>query len=362
MKFVKILAKHLLRIIIVILAVALAYVLYMVFTYNRIDDHLQLSPSGSPALEMLPADGEFTVVTQNCGFGAYSPDFTFFMDGGTQSWANDKETVIYDINCAADTAAFFSPDFILFQEIDTDSTRSYHVDEREQLKELFKEYAEIFAVNYHSAFLMYPFTQPHGFCNAGIQTFSKARIASAERRSLEISTSFSKFLDLDRCYSVARILVSDGKELVLYNIHASAYGGSDAIRTSQMTQLFNDMLSEYEKGNYCVCGGDFNHDFTGNSAEVLGIKEGADFGWAQPFPVDLLPEGIKRCIDYDDPKLIPTTRNCDIPAGPDSQTFVIDGFLVSDNVEVTELHNVDTGFAYSDHNPVMMRFTLKGLQ
>jgi hypothetical protein len=41
---------------------------------------------------------------------------------------------------------------------------------------------------------------------------------------------------------------------------------------------------------------------------------------------------------------------------------VIDGFLVSDNVEVTELHNVDTGFAYSDHNPVMMRFTLKGLQ
>ncbi|MBP5292045.1 MAG: endonuclease/exonuclease/phosphatase family protein [Lachnospiraceae bacterium] len=359
MKLTKSVLKYIFRIFIVIAAVVVAYVMYVVLSYSRIDDHIKLTPSGYPLLNVLPVDGEYTIVTQNCGFGAYSPDFTFFMDGGTQSWANDKETVIYDIDCAADTAASFSPDFILFQEVDTDSTRSYHVDQREQLAIHFMDYAEVFAVNYHSAFLMYPFTQPHGASNAGIQTFSRAKITSAERRQIEISEGLSKFLDLDRCYSVSRIPVSDGKEMVLYNIHSSAYGGSDAIRSSQMTQLFNDMLSEYEKGNYCVCGGDFNHDFTGNSARVLGIKEGSDFGWAQPFPIDLLPEGISRCIDYDNPELIPTARNCDIPAGPDSQTFVLDGYLVSDNVEVTELHNIDTGFAYSDHNPVVMKFVFK---
>ena len=37
---------------------------------------------------------------------------------------------------------------------------------------------------------------------------------------------------------------------------------------------------------------------------------------------------------------------------------VVDGFLVSDNVEATA-ENIDTDFAYSDHNPVLLRFTLK---
>ncbi|MBQ1423610.1 MAG: endonuclease/exonuclease/phosphatase family protein, partial [Lachnospiraceae bacterium] len=177
-------------------------------------------------------------------------------------------------------------------------------------------------------------------------------------RSLTISTGFSKFLDLDRCYSVSRIPVKDGKELVLYNIHSSAYGGSDEIRTAQITQLTEDMLAEYKKGNYCVCGGDFNHDFTGDSAIVLGGSGTGEFGWAQPFPAELLPEGISRCIDYDDESLVATCRNCDVPYGPDCKVFVVDGFLVSDNVSVLELHNVDTGFAYSDHQPVVMRFQL----
>ena len=152
--------------------------------------------------------------------------------------------------------------------------------------------------------------------------------------------------------------MDNGRELVLYNVHTSAYGGSDEIRTSQITQLAQDMYEEYQKGNYCVCGGDFNHDFTGDSTLVLGGAEMGEFGWAQPFPAELLPEGISRCIDYGDPELIPTCRNCDVPYGPDCQTFVVDGFLVSDNVRVLEVHNVDTGFAYSDHNPVMLRFQL----
>ena len=349
----------LLGIIVLLILIVTGYVLYVIISYYRIDDRQSLDMEGKSKSDVFMLDKEYTVMIYNIGFGAYTQDFTFFMDGGTQSWANDKETVIRNIDAAADMAASFSPDFILFQEVDTDSTRSYHVDEREQMIAYFGDYSEVFAVNYHSAFIMYPLTQPHGASNAGIQTFSRARITSAERRQLEISKGPDRYLDLDRCYSVSRIPVSDGKELILYNIHSSAYGGNDAIRTSQMTQLFNDLLSEYGKGNYCVCGGDFNHDFTGNSAEVLGVKEGADYGWAHPFPAELLPEGISRCIDYDDPELVASSRNCDVPAGPDSQTFVLDGFLVTGNVEVKELHNIDTGFAYSDHNPVVMRFVLK---
>ena len=37
---------------------------------------------------------------------------------------------------------------------------------------------------------------------------------------------------------------------------------------------------------------------------------------------------------------------------------VLDGFIVSDNVRVNSVRNIDTGFAYSDHNPVRMEFVL----
>ena len=340
------------------IVVVLGYLLYVILSYNRIDDMQTLQPEGTAAESQVKTGQTYTVVSQNCGFGAYSPEFTFFMDGGTESWAKDRETVVANINAAAEKVLSYDPDFVLLQEIDTDSTRSYHVDQRAQMTGLFPDYSQVFAVNYHSAFLMYPFTQPHGASNSGILTFSKTGISSALRRSLPISTGFSKFLDLDRCYSVSRIPVENGRELVLYNVHTSAYGGSDEIRTAQITQLTQDILAEYEKGNYCVCGGDFNHDFTGDSTLVLGGEDMGEFGWAQPFPTDLLPAGISQCLQYDDEQLIPTCRNCDVPYGPDCQVFVVDGYLVTDNVKVEELHNIDAGFSYSDHNPVLLKFSL----
>ena len=82
------------------------------------------------------------------------------------------------------------------------------------------------------------------------------------------------------------------------------------------------------------------------------------FRSAQPFPAEMLPEGLTRCDNYTDGKVEPTCRNCDIPYEEGNFTIIVDGFLVSDNVTATYLENVQTGFTYSDHNPVLMRFTL----
>ena len=343
----------------VLLAVILSYVGYVFFSYSRIPDKQSITPQGEALLAGVRTGETYTAVTQNLGFGAYTPDFTFFMDGGTESWAESRESVMDCIDQAIHEVQKAEPDFLLFQEADTDSTRSYHVDQQAQLRRAFPGYASAAAVNYHSAFLMYPFLQPHGKSNSGIVTFSKAGITSSTRRSLPISQSLSKFLDLDRCYTVSRIPAENGRELVLYNVHLSAYGGSEEIRTAQMTMLFNDMQSEYEAGNYCVCGGDFNHDFTGDSTQKLNGGETTDFGWAQPFPAQLLPEGISRCTAYTADELQPTCRNCDVPYKEGNFTIIVDGFLVSDNVTVTYLENVQTGFAYSDHNPVLLRFILQ---
>ena len=338
--------------------VVLGYLAYVILDYSRIPDMQELPIDHISTQAEVQTETEYVIITQNLGFGAYTQDFTFFMDGGTQSRAKSRDSVIACITEGAQTVAALDPDFILFQEVDLDSTRSHHTNQYDLLREQFGAYASCYAVNYDSAYLMYPFHSPHGASYSSLATFSTFDITSSMRRSFPISTSLSKFLDLDRCYSVSRIPVENGKELVLYNVHASAYGSDDSIRHAQMSMLFADMEAEYQKGNYVICGGDFNHDFTGDSSQKLNGAD-ADFGWAQPFPADMLPEGFSRCTDYSGEVLYPTCRNCDIPYEPGNFTIIVDGFIVSDNVNCITVQNVNTAFTYSDHAPVCMTFQLK---
>ena len=349
--------KILLCLFAVVVLAVLIYVAYVLLSYSRIEDRQPAETFRADGTSAVQAGKEYTIVTQNVGFGAYTADFTFFMDGGTQSRAASAESVKACIDAAAAQVRALDPDFILFQEVDFGSTRSYHTDQKQWLTDAFPGRDWAFAVNYHSAYLMYPLTCPHGASDSGILTLSRANITSSLRRQLPVAEGFSKLLDLDRCYSVSRIPVENGKELVLYNVHLSAYGSDDSVRTAQLTMLLSDMKAEYDQGNYCVCGGDFNHDFTGDSTLHLN-GEAAQFGWAMPFPADLLPEGISRCTDYED-GILPTCRNCDVPYKPGNFTIIVDGFLVSDNVTAVSVRNVQTDFVYSDHNPAVLRFILQ---
>ncbi|MCH5298403.1 MAG: endonuclease/exonuclease/phosphatase family protein [Ruminococcus sp.] len=351
--------KILLGVVATVLIIVIAYLLYVILTYNRIEDNQPLNVNSIAQSEQAEVGKTYTAVTYNIGFGAYTPDFTFFMDGGTQSWANSKESVERCIEGVAGTALDKEPDIVLYQEVDTDSTRSYHVNEADQIRSHYSGFNDIFAVNYHSAFLMYPFTQPHGASNSGLLTLSDMKIISATRRSFPISTGFSKFLDLDRCFSVSHIPADNGKELVIYNVHASAYGVDAEIQHAQFEMLFEDMKSEYDKGNFVVCGGDFNHDFTGNSKEKLNENVDGEHTWAAPFPDDLIPEGFEKQTNYKNNGLVATTRNCDIPYSEDSFTVILDGFITSDNVKVKSVENIQTDFEFSDHNPVVIEFELK---
>ncbi|MDO4961816.1 MAG: endonuclease/exonuclease/phosphatase family protein [Eubacteriales bacterium] len=336
---------------------------YLHFSYYRIEDNMTLTPASTGTYENADAGKEYTIITRNFGFGAYTADYTFFMDGGKSSWAASKESVINCVEQMADEALLFDMDFAVFQEIDTDGTRTYHVNESDIIADKMRGYDYTFAENYHSAFLMYPLAQPHGANNSGIMTLSKYRISSSVRRSLPISMGFSKFFDLDRCYSVSRISVDNGRELLIYNVHASAYEENAEIRTAQMAMLINDMQAEYEAGNYCVCGGDFNHDFTGSSVSELNNSSNlSSLSWVHPFPKEILTDGLhglRQCLEYDDGELVPTCRNCDVPYGDDCSVVIVDGFIVSENIEVTSLKNIDLKFACSDHNPVVMKFRMK---
>lgn len=344
--------------VLVIVVIAAAYVAYLFISYKRLPDNLPVEMDGGETAVSAVSGQEYDIVTWNLGFGAYSADYSFFMDGGTESRARSEAAVLENIGGGVDVLKNLNADFMLLQELDLQATRSYKVDEVALVRSSFEDYTAMFAQNYDSAYLFYPILKPHGATKAGILTLSSAGVESAIRHSLPVETGVMKFFDLDRCYSVSRIPVDNGKALCLYNLHLSAYTSDGRIATEQLEILLQDMAAEYAAGNYVVGGGDFNKDLLGNSSEVFGVS-GENYTWAQPIPAEIYPEGLSLVSSLDAANPVPSCRNADKAYQPgESFVLTVDGFIVSDNVHVSECRVMDEGFAYSDHNPVVMTFTL----
>lgn len=350
--------KVALCVLLALVMLAGGYFAYVMISYHRIGD--QELTVRSDTDEKIAAETDYTLVSWNIGFGAYEPDYGFFMDKGTQSWAWSEERLRANIAGIADTLKEYDADLLLLEEVDTNSTRTYHVNELELLQNALTQYpTSAFAQNYDSPFLFYPITQPHGRSRSGIWTASKFAATSASRVSLPVETGLTKLLDLDRCYSVTRLPVENGKELCLYTFHLSAYTSDGKIATEQLELLLNDMQAEYEKGNYAIAGGDFNKDLPeGGSEQYFGVStEGHN--WAQPIKRELFENRpLTLCAPIDEENPVASCRYADGPIHDGQLRVIVDGFIVSDNVSVAEARVLDDGFAHSDHNPVRLSFRL----
>ena len=108
-----------------------------------------------------------------------------------------------------------------------------------------------------------------------------------------------------------------------------------------------------------MCSSDLNKDLIGDCGACFGVK-GKEQSWCKPFKKENLPDGFSLVVPYDKKENIPSNRVADAPYDPKT-TFctTLDGFIVSDNVEVVKARTVQYDFMYSDHNPVNMSFKLK---
>ena len=280
--------KILIIVLLVLLVLAGGYVAYVFLDYHRIPDNQTLDVYEQEPQPIAQTGQGYRVLTWNIGFGAYEDDYGFFMDGGTESWAWSEDRLKANLAEISNVLLNEAADIYFLQEVDFDSTRTYHVDERPYLYQAQPDFCKLHAVNYDSPFLLYPLTQPHGASRSCLLTMAGLHVTSAVRRSLPVETGFTKLLDLDRCYSVARVPVENGHELVLYDLHLSAYSSDGTIADEQLELLLADMQAEYEAGNYVVGGGDFNKDLLpGGSTQYFGVNTG-DYTWAQPIRTDLI--------------------------------------------------------------------------
>ena len=365
-KPVRILLKCVLSVVLVVITLFAAYAGYYFISYRRIGDTFVVPERGTNETKLPSTTTSFALLSWNVGFGAYSADYSFFMDGGKYSRAFSEEAVQSNLDGviqtvkdkSADYGRFGDFDFLCFQEVDFDSTRSYKVNEHAKLAGAFSSYWASYVQNYDSPYLIYPFNSPHGANKSGMSTFCKYTIEQTRRVELPVESGLKKVVDLDRCLSVNRIPVNNGKTLVLINLHLTAYSSDGSIATKQLEKLIALCDEEVKAGNYVVCAGDFNKDLKGNAAENYKGKE--DYSWAKPFDMSLLEGSSMKLVvpEGENGVEVPSCRNADAPYNPDQFVVTLDGFLVSSNLYVSDKGVIDTGFKYSDHNPVYLKFRL----
>ena len=188
--------KIVLLVLAAVLLVVISYLAYVLIDYHRLGDmDLEVDRQVSQPAQ---TGCEYHLLSYNIGFGAYEPDYGFFMDGGKESWAFSEKRLIANMENIAEFINSQNADICILQEVDQNATRTYHFDEREFLTEKLAGYSSVWAENWNSPFLFYPFIKPHGSTLAGIMTFSMPGIASALRISLPIETGLMKLVDLDR--------------------------------------------------------------------------------------------------------------------------------------------------------------------
>ena len=300
-------------------------------------------------------NGKISVLTFNIGYANLNKDADSFLDGGSEVRSGNKEIVEANMTGIEKIISEADADIVLLQEVDENSKRSFGINQKEILSE---KTGGDYAIGYNYVCGYVPFPIPTiGKVKSGVVTVSDFEIEQAERMALPCPFSWPvSVANLKRCVLVSRCKIEGSdKELVVLNLHLEAYDDGKG-KIAQTKMLWSILEEEYAKGNYVIAGGDFNQTFPG-SLEKFPIKNPEL--WAPGvLENSALPEGWQYV--YDDS--VPTCRLLNQAYDPESeatQFYVIDGFIISPNVEIVSTKTIDCGFEFSDHNPVYMEIELK---
>ncbi|MBQ6376206.1 MAG: endonuclease/exonuclease/phosphatase family protein [Lachnospiraceae bacterium] len=355
--------RILLRIALVVLAAAAAAAVlaaaFLTVAEYRPDEVEPLTVSGE-AERTLSVGEPVRVMTWNIGYGALGDNADFFMDGGSSVMTASKDRVEQNLTDITEEITAEDPDLLLLQEVDVNSARSHHIDETKWIGGKLKgDYAGAFAANFKVPFVPYPIP-PVGKVDSGILTFSRLSVSDAVRMQLPVPFSWPvRTANLKRCMTVERLPVEgSSKELVLINLHLEAYDSGEG-KLAQTNMLKGYLESEAHKGNYIIVGGDFNQTFSNVKTDMYPQKEGTwkcgriDTSLFEDFLLFLMDSSTPTCRSLDQPyDTFPGDKS-------DFQYYVIDGFIVSDNIIVNSVKTKDLGFRASDHNPVIGEFILE---
>lgn len=354
---------------------------------------------------------ELTLLTYNIGYGGLSADMDLYSEGGEGVIASTESLINKNMDCIRKTMKDEGCDILLLQNVDKNANRSHGINEATYLTSLFPGVSS-FAQNYKCKFIPLPVKQPLGTVNSGLLMINKFPVTATSRIALVSGYSWpQKLFEPKNCIQVQRVLIgtdvvyttdpivqeededtnkdkkkkgeeaeaeepaeepeepeetedgvpakriatNGGPELVIINAHFETLDNGD-VKIEQTKALANFAKEEYSKGNYVIIGGCFNQTFPDCDSTLYPLRNTTYF---MPGVLEETLFGSKWSFAYDE--RVPTARLLNAPysdCDPYMQCYVIDGFICSPNVSVIGVRTIDTGFRYSNHNPVKLRVVL----
>lgn len=334
-----------------IAAAAAGVLIYFTVREYRPDEVEAIAPAGG---EKTVQRGEtFTVLTCNTGYAGLDESADFFMDGGSGVNPESRERVEENLAGIAGILKENPAQIYSLQEVDFDSARTCGIDEQAYYEEALGM-TGMAALNYKCDFVPYPLP-PIGRVESGLVTMTEFSVAEASRISLPVPFSWPvRTCNLKRCLLETRMPVEGtDRELVYYNLHLEAYDDGEG-KEAQSRMLASLLEEEYAKGNYVIAGGDFNQTF---SQVTKYPVRNTEYWTPGTISEEILPEGFSFAVADNEP----TCRLLNAPYTGDyetSQTYVIDGFIVSENVQVKSVEVIGVDFQYTDHQPVRLEVAL----
>ncbi len=333
--------------VIVLFALFLIYAKIVEFTPS---DREAIAVAGDA--ETMRGD-TITMLSWNIGYAGLGRDMDFFMDGG-QSSRTSRGRTLENLEAIVSLLKSHSKklDFILLQEVDVDSKRSYGINIYDTIiKSIGMDFKGYYADNFDVFYVPIPLSDPIGGVQGGLATFSRYTPRSATRLAYPNSTSWPQSMfDLKRGMLSLAIAMSEDRTLYVNNTHNSAYDSDGEARTKEMVYI-----KEYLDGfRYSVTAGDWNstppdyipsqRELSDEHFQVHSLSHG-DFNSDFHFTADLDTKSVRYGYE-------PYKRNS-------TTTSIIDFALSSADVVPLSVMCLDLGFENSDHNPVFYKFLIK---
>jgi len=198
-------------------------------------------------------DSVYSIITYNIGY----------LSGMTNNLpiAPSKAFYAKNLKKVLEETKALDPDFIALQEIDFNASRSFHVQQQNQIAALgYNHVAE--AVNWDETYLPFPYWPPtmhYGQVVSGQSVLSKFPILRQDRVVLSRVADAPFYRDalyIDRLAQVVTVAIS-GKEVVLINVHLEAF--DKTTRVQQLKEVVT-LFQHYAATSPTILLGDFNSD------------------------------------------------------------------------------------------------------
>jgi endonuclease/exonuclease/phosphatase family metal-dependent hydrolase len=326
---------------------ALAALTFLLLSCLTAAPRLEQAAPPEPAAAVELPEQPLAILIWNLGFGGLGQGAEFCPDGGHRLIPSPRREVRRNIEGIGASLAQWPADAFLFQEAALPSTVNHRQDLLAELTRRLPSFWRCYSPSVTARF-------PGVSVSIGQATFSRLAPATVERVELPGEGGRSLVRQRQHLLVSRFALPGRGGQLVLANVHLSAFDEGARTRGRQLSAVADFMQAEDARGNYVVLGGDWNLVLA--DARFPHTTEERYLFWVHPLPEGFPPPGWRKLVD---PRT-PTVRTLERPYTPGANfTTIIDGFFVSPRLTPVSVQTIDLCFRFSDHQPVLLKFHLE---